>query len=215
MNGAPQRAFFSCRAFQRTSLSKLSLWSNYSSGFSLFCSPLKSGHSWHTFFNFLLNHSRRTVFAKWLKFLRGPPEASAQQKLLSAPSPRLETNAVHSRISPHQGRTQRNPPTSPPSITTLFFQAVTTYKAFPQAEYMDQVNCRSLTTLSCQNSLNCLCLNPPRPHLLLLPLQPNPHSCFPTWIVLISNRTSEHKPERVGQSTVCLNKSTFWYTIRS
>lgn len=55
------------------------------------------------------------------------------------------------RISPHQGWRQRNPPTSPPSITTPFVQAVTTCKAFPQAEHMGLINCRSLTTLSCPN----------------------------------------------------------------
>lgn len=74
------------------------------------------------------------------------------------PSP--PRNKLEPWILPHQGRTQRNPPTSPPSITSLFFQAVTTCKAFPQAEHMDLIKCRSLTTLSCPNSLNCVLSQP-------------------------------------------------------
>lgn len=160
---------------------------------------------WHTFFLFPLNHSPHTVSAKWLtKFLRGPPKLQHNRNCSQPPPPPPSRNKLEPWIFPHQGRTQRNPPTSPPSITSLFFQAVTTCKAFPQAEHMDLINCRSLTTLSCPNSLNCLYLNPLL-HLLLLPPQPRPHSCFPTCIVLTCDRdrTSEHKPTSLGQSPIC------------
>lgn len=146
-----------------------------------------SSHSWH---NFPLNHSPHTVSAKWLEFLAGPPKLQHNRNCPQLPPPLLKTKWVQPKISPHQGRTQRSPPTSPPSITTLFSQAVTTCEAFPQAGHTGLINCRSLTTLSCPHSLNCLSLNPLL-HLLLLPLQPQPHSCFSTCIVLISNRRAE------------------------
>lgn len=158
----------------------------------------------------------------WQSSSEGPQSYSTTETALSPPPP-PSRNKLEPWIFPHQGRTQRNPPTSPPSITSLFFQAVTTCKAFPQAEHMDLINCRSLTTLSCPNSLNCLYLNPLL-HLLLLPPQPRPHSCFPTCIVLTCDRdrTSEHKPTSLGQSTIYkrtahLNRSTFtfWYVSES
>lgn len=123
----------------------------------------------------------------WQRSLEGPQSCSTTDTALSSYPPRLQTKWVQPWISPHsRSRTQRNPPASSPSITTLFFQAVTTYKAFPQAEHKDLINCRSLTMLSCPNRLNCLCLHPLL-HLLSLPFQPQSHSCFPTCAVLISN----------------------------
>lgn len=126
-------------------------------------------------------------------------------------------NKLEPRILPHQGWIQRNPPTSPPSITSLFFQAVTTCKAFPQAEHMDLIKCRSLTTLSCPNSLHCLCLSPLL-HLLLLPLQPQPHSC-----ILSDQYHFNISPQQNKWAQVCecgpvhslQYTFTFWYTIQS
>lgn len=150
MNGTPHRALFSFRAAQRGSLNKLSLFSNYFSWLSLFCSPLKICPDTVCILSFSLNHSPQYCQCQMAEVPQRAPKATAQQKLLSAPSP-LTRNKLEPWILPHQGRTQRNPPTSPPSITSLLFQAVATCKAFPQAEHMDLINCRSLTTLSCSN----------------------------------------------------------------
>lgn len=112
-----------------------------------------SRHSWHTLFLVHLNHSPHTVIAKLLKLLKGPLKLQHNRNCTEIPPSPLTRNKLELWILHHQGRTQRNPPTSPPSITSLFFQAVTTCKAFPQAEHMGLINCRSLTTLSCPNNL--------------------------------------------------------------
>ena len=82
------------------------------------------------------------------------PKATAQQKLLSTPSPptRNKLGAAETS-SAARAEDKRNPPSSPPSTATLFFQAVTTCEAFPQAEHKDLINCRSMAMLSCPNSL--------------------------------------------------------------
>lgn len=96
------------------------------------------------------------------------PRFTKQQKL---PPPLLHSrNKLEPRILPHQGGTQRPHPTPSHQAVhnKLFFQAVATCTAFPQAEHMGPINCRSLTTLSCSNSLNLPRLNP-RLHLFLVP----------------------------------------------
>lgn len=130
MNGTSHRARFSFRAAQRESLNKLSLFSNYSSWFSLLCSPLEICPDTVGILSFSLNHSLQYCQCQMAEVPQKAPKATAQQKLLSAPSPRLETNWSCGFL-PTRIEHKETPPTSPPSITSLFFQAVATCKAFP------------------------------------------------------------------------------------
>ena len=176
--GSLTELFFSFRAVQGRSLNKLSLLSHYSSWLSLFCSPLKICPDPVGILSFLFALNPHTVSAKRPRFLKGPPELQHNRNC-SRPPARLtskQTGAVDS--SPSWSNTKKSPYQPSTHTTSLLVQAVTACKAFPQAEHMDLIKCRSLTMISCPNSPNCLCLNPPL-HLLLLPLQPE-QSCFPT-----------------------------------
>lgn len=112
-------------------------------------------HSGHTTFVFKSQSSILSVPA-WLELLQTPP---AQQKLLSAPL-QLETNwsCGFFPIRMEHKEPLKIPPH--PVHNKPVFQAVTTCEAFPQVEHMDLIKCRSLTILSCSNSLNCLHINP-------------------------------------------------------
>lgn len=72
-------------------------------------------------------------------------------------------NKLELGLLPHQGGTQRPQPapSHQDAHNKLFFQAVATCKAFPQAEHMGPINRRPLTTLSCSNSLSLPRLHPP------------------------------------------------------
>ena len=108
---------------------------------------------------------------------KGPPSYSTTETALAPLSPdSKQTGAVDS--SPSWSNTKKSPCQPSTHTTSLLVQAVTTCDAFPLAEHMDLIKCRSLTMISCPHSPNCLCLNPPL-HLLLLPLQPE-QRCFPT-----------------------------------
>lgn len=87
-----------------------------------------------------------------------PNAPSATETALSSPPTR---NKLELWILPHQDGTQRTTKDPPhPVHNKPVFQAVTTCEAFPQVEHMDLIKCRSLTILSCSNSLNCLHINP-------------------------------------------------------
>lgn len=97
------------------------------------------------------------------------PPFTKQQKLPPPPPLQKQTGAADSSPSGCNTKTPPHPTPSHQAVhNKLFFQAVATCTAFPPAEHMGPINCRSLTTLSCSNSLNLPRLHP-RLHLFLVP----------------------------------------------
>lgn len=133
-----------------------------------------SRRSWHPLLPSSLIHSPQYSRRQMAGFPQRPPRSCKTTQTAFRLHPPTR-NKVGLWILPCQGGTQRNPPAGPQSITSLFFQAVAICEAFPHAEHMGLISCRSLTTQSCSKSPNRLCLDPPL-HLLLRPSGPSPHA---------------------------------------
>lgn len=108
---------------------------------------------------------KRTGSAKRLQFLE-EPQQQREQPLLAG------CGAADSSISvQHKEPPPGHPFPLEPPIPEPVFPAVATCKAFPPAEHMELIKCRSMTTPSCSNSRNC-------PGLLHWP-QPNDSPFIP------------------------------------
>lgn len=68
-----------------------------------------------------------------------------------------ETNRCRTFFPIRVEHKDAHPQPQQPVHNKLFLQAAATCKAFPQAQHTGLINCRSLTRLSCSNSLELLC----------------------------------------------------------
>lgn len=178
MNGISHRALFLFQGFSREkSKQTLSLVTLFFMAQPLLLTPEDlTRPSWHSLFSLCSKSSYCQCQTAEVP-QRAPPSYSTTETALTPLSPdSKQTGAVDS--SPSWSNTKKSPCQPSTHTTSLLVQAVTTCEAFPQAEHMDLIKCRSLTMISWPNSPNRLCLNPLL-HLLLLPLQPE-QCCFPT-----------------------------------
>lgn len=108
MNGTSHRALFSFRAAQRGSLNKLSLFSNYSSWFSLLCSPWEICPDTVGILSFSLNHGLQYCQWQMAEVPKRPPKQQLNRNGSQLPPPdSKQTGAVDS--SPPGSNTKKPP----------------------------------------------------------------------------------------------------------